>query len=59
MIPDLEAVRKDSWRHLMTGDESCFFFSLTLVECGLSPKMKWQQKLAPMSRVKIHVYNHV
>jgi hypothetical protein len=59
MILYLVAARKKCWRPLVTGDESCFSFSLAFVGCGLWPKMRWQQKLGPMSRAKVYVYNDV
>jgi histone-lysine N-methyltransferase SETMAR len=52
LIPDLEAARKDGWKHLVTRDESWFFLLSVPRRMWLWPKMKWQQKVKPMSKPK-------
>jgi hypothetical protein len=36
MVPDLEAARKDGWRHFVAADESWFSFHLAFVVLDLA-----------------------
>jgi hypothetical protein len=55
----LHAVERDSWHHLVSGDESWFFWMHHQVACGFCREMTWSQSQDPIFKIKIHVYDYV
>jgi hypothetical protein len=59
MFPVLHAGERDGWLHLVTGDESWFFFNMSLHGVWILSRDDMVIKPRQNIQGKIHVYDHV